>query len=117
MLGKRLVPAALNILDNRAITIYSNNPKTLEIAEILEQKSQLHFIRLIVPLNYCTCEYFREKVLNKKTPATGPYTCQHVLAVRLAIALQHTCLEYKEVPAHKLDLLLNYFLPEDQEVH
>lgn len=108
--------AALHILDNRKITIYSNNPKTLEVAEILEHKSNLHSVRLIVPLNYCTCEYFCEKILNKRTPAAGPYTCQHVLAIRLAIALQHSCLEYKEVPVYKLDLLLNYFLPEEQEV-
>ncbi|XP_023299454.2 uncharacterized protein LOC111681792 [Lucilia cuprina] len=113
LLGNRLVPSALHILDNCNNIIYiANETKTLELAEISEGGPSFRLVRLFRHLNYCSCEYFQEKVLNKQIPYSGSYTCQHVLALRLAFTLQHKCLQFKKVPNQKLDLLLKYFLPD-----
>ena len=104
--------ATLHLIDHQSITIYSNKPKTLEIVEILEADCSPGVVRLLINLNYCTCKHFKNEVLLKVEPTSGSYTCKHVLALRLALALKHKCLVYKEVPCHQLDLLMKYFLPE-----
>ena len=104
--------ATLHLIDHQSITIYTNKPKTLEIVEILEADSSPGVVRLLINLNYCTCKHFKNEVLLKVEPTSGSYTCKHVLALRLALALKHKCLVYKEVPCHQLDLLMKYFLPE-----
>lgn len=104
--------AALNILDHQSIIIYRNNPKTIEVAEILGTRSSVCIERVFLQINYCSCEYFQEKVLLKQNSFSVPsYTCEHVLALRLAIDLKHKHLEFKEVPTQKLDSILNSFLP------
>lgn len=113
LLGRHTVRAALHILEHQTIVIYTKTPKTIEVAEITEVRRSLLLVRLFPQLNYCTCKYFQEKVLGNQNTKEAIYTCKHALALRLAFVLKHKCLHYEEVPQHRLDSLVSYFLPED----
>lgn len=112
LLGRTLVQSALHLIDHGTIKIYTNKPKTLQIAEIFELRSSPEIVRLLINLNYCTCRYFKNEVLLKEEPTSRSYTCKHVLALYFALGFKHKCLVYEEVPTQRLELLSKYFLPE-----
>ncbi|XP_058984187.1 uncharacterized protein LOC101887367 [Musca domestica] len=116
LLSSRVVQAALQLLDYQNIVIYHNSSKTQQIAEINEgyRHGTLKLVRLFPRINYCTCDNFQQQVVGNQTnPSTAPYTCEHVLALRLAVLLESDKLRYEELPAHKLKTLFSRFLPDN----
>uniref|UniRef100_A0A1I8PMI2 SWIM-type domain-containing protein n=1 Tax=Stomoxys calcitrans TaxID=35570 RepID=A0A1I8PMI2_STOCA len=111
LLTARVVKAALNLLDHQCIVVYHNIPKTKQVAQVNESSSKI--IWLFPHVNYCTCTYFQEQVLGAKDPSTSSYTCEHVLALRLAHMLKSDKVRFEELAFSKLKVLLSNFLPED----
>lgn len=116
LLGSRVVKSALQLLDHHTITVFHNPSKTQQIAEINEGQryGSLKLVRLFPNINYCTCDYFQNQVVgNASNPTTSPYTCEHVLALRLAFLLNSDKLRLEELPSNKLKILISTFLPDN----
>lgn len=72
---------ALDIIDRDKITIFRRASDNRQYIEIVQQQNSI--FKLLPNINYCMCADFREKVI-----ATGQlYTCNHVLAAKLAVLL------------------------------
>ncbi|XP_037892771.1 cell cycle checkpoint protein RAD1 [Glossina fuscipes] len=111
-LGSRLVAFARQFIDNQTITVFSNAGKSSFLAVITEdcsikKKRKKKLVHLLPDVNFCFCKSFQTKVLK----LGEAYTCEHVLALRLAFLLDNcvNCIQFKEVQPHKFDNLLKEF--------
>lgn len=73
-----ILNAALDIIDRRKIIIYFNTAETRSIVEIRGKHDW--YYRLLPGINYCPCNIFHSNVTVNATA----YTCEHVLAAKLA---------------------------------
>lgn len=102
---------ALNIIDTQSITCYqqAENP-TDELYEICSTWPSQSIIKLFPNINYCHCAFFKDEILNAQSEPSY-YTCEHVLAVRLAKILNKHTIEI--LPKHKFSFILKQIANQD----
>lgn len=82
-----LFSEALDIIDLDKVTIHKSPLHHRKYIEIIEDQSSIW--KLLPNINYCACITFKTKVI----ASNELYTCQHVLASKLALIIGKTKLK------------------------
>ncbi|XP_037954278.1 uncharacterized protein LOC119684328 [Teleopsis dalmanni] len=117
---------ALGILDEQIILIYSTESEIREIVEIADRNNSAQVYKLFSGINFCPCKYFASNVLKVNILNISPtysfdnsqntdqaYTCEHVLALRLAKLLCSSCVRKEILVANKFNFLLQQMCIDD----
>lgn len=86
LFGKALLERALGLVyGKQPIVLYQTKSQTITLVEVPGSKIAT-FYKILHPGNFCSCESFRRLVLKEKHQPL----CKHLLATRLALALNRT---------------------------
>ena len=83
--GSILVPA-LDLVDRRAVTLVKGENSGREVITVRGSNGTRY--TLLKGCHYCPCPSYQYKVLGR-----GDITCKHLLAMRLALAMQRVSVE------------------------
>lgn len=94
---------ALHIIDTQIIVSYRKEEHSeIELIEIPGVWPSQTIYKLFPNTNFCHCPFFKDEIL--KAPKPAYYTCEHVIAARLARILNKLKIEI--LPKHKFNYIL-----------
>ncbi|XP_055853349.1 uncharacterized protein LOC129917058 [Episyrphus balteatus] len=106
---EEVLAKAFHIIDTQTIVSYRQENTTNELIEFAGSWPSQTVYKLFPFINFCHCTFFKDEIL--KAPEPAYYTCEHVIAARLARILNKLKIEI--LPKHKFNFIQKQIAPQD----